>query len=409
MTEEQLLLEKVKKEAQDAVAKATENKANIEDLNKLIARLEAIEKSDIEAVKAEVIAVSAELAALKEKPKAEAPKSFRGALKAAFAEQKETIDAIVAKGGKQSEPLIIEIKSAVDMSVANTIGAGSTQISITENTGIISPIRQRTQTYLANVSVGSTSGNRGMWIEETDEQGTPIFIGEGVGKTKISVLYAEKTANVKKIAVYGKVTTEMLADIPQLISYIQNNLMKRMENKTEDQLLSGDNIGDNLNGVITVASAFSAGALANSVQDANEWDVLEAVATQVKLAYGMPNAIFVHPSTLQAMKAAKTSTGEPLWKYYQDSNNSGISVAGMKVIETPAITAGDFVGGDMTAVNVLFRENTTVQIGLDGSDFTNNKKTLLLEQRLVQFVSANDTPVIVKGSFDDAKAALQLV
>jgi hypothetical protein len=49
----------------------------------------------------------------------------------------------------------------------------------------------------------------------------------------------------------------------------------------------------------------------------------------------------------------------------------------------------------------------TVQIGESGDDFINNLKTLLVEQRLVQFVSANDTPVIIKGTFDAAKDLLE--
>jgi hypothetical protein len=48
----------------------------------------------------------------------------------------------------------------------------------------------------------------------------------------------------------------------------------------------------------------------------------------------------------------------------------------------------------------------TMQIGLDGNDFTNNVKTILVEQRLVQFVSANDTQVLVKGTFAVAKGVI---
>jgi hypothetical protein len=79
----------------------------------------------------------------------------------------------------------------------------------------------------------------------------------------------------------------------------------------------------------------------------------------------------------------------------------------MKVISTTAVTAGEFIGGDTSVANVLFREGLSIQIGMDGNDFTNNKKTILVEQRLVQFVSANDTPVLVKGVFATAKAALE--
>jgi len=404
------LINTLKGEIETAV-KANSNSVEVAELKNKVLALEAKEDAvtsvEFEATKQEVIKLTAELNALKETPnvKVENAKSFKVALHEAFAEKAEEIKAIVNAGGKQSHSLNIEVKAAVDMTTETTIGAGSTQYTMTQDTGIISTIRQRAEKYLAAVSVGSTSGNRALWVEETDEQGTPIMIGEGDGKTRLSVLYVEKTANVKKIAVYGKVTTEMLADLPQLISYIQNNLMKRMDIVVENQLLTGDNIGDNLNGLETVATAFSAGALANLVQDANEFDVITAIATQVELAFGIPNAIFVHPSTIQAMKAVKTSEGYPLWKTYTDMLGE-MTIAGMKVISTPAISAGDFIGGDLKAANVLWREQMNIQIGLDGNDFINNKKTILCEKRLVQFVSANDVAVIVKGDFTTAKAAL---
>jgi len=397
------LIAKLKSEVEQLIASKDFAKNN--EIESLKSQLNGVsKKEDLDAIKAEVIRLAAELTESKESRKS-SPVNFEGALKAAIEEKAEEIKAIIANGGKQNAPLVFEIKSAVDMSTVNTIGAGSTQVSLTEDTGIISAIRKRAEKYFANVSVGSISGNRAMWIEETDEQGNPVFIAEGSGKTKLSVLYVEKTANVKKIAVYGKVTTEMLADLPQLISYIQNNLVKRLGVKVEDQLLAGDNIGDNLNGLKTVATAFDAAEAASTIAYANEWDVLDAIATQVEIANGIPNVVFVHPRTLQAMKAVKDQDGSPLWKKYVDGNGELI-VSGMKVVSTTAVTAGEFIGGDGSVANVLFREELNVQVGLDGNDFINNKKTILVESRLVQFVSANDVPVLVKGDFATAKAAL---
>lgn len=339
----------------------------------------------------------------------QAPKlnvTLKGAIVEAVEAQKEIIDTIVKADGKQTEPLVISIgKAAVDMTVTNTIGAGSTAVSIIDNTGIVTVIRHRLEKYLANVSVGSTTGNRVMWIEETDEQGTPIFIAEGATKIPTSVKYVEQTANVKKIAVYGKITTEMMADAPFLVSYIQNNLVKRVREVTENQLLAGDGVGDNLKGLKTYASAFSAGTLALSIATANEFDVLNAIAVQVESANGVPNCVFIHPVTLAKMKSLKTTTGEPIYKDYQDIHGN-LVVNGMFIVTTTGVTAGEFIGGDCTVANVLFRENLKVQIGIDGNDFINNKKTVLVEQRLVQFVSANDTPVIVKGTFSAAITAL---
>lgn len=334
--------------------------------------------------------------------------TIKDALTVAFEEKSEELLNICKNGGKgQSAPFTLEIstKTVIDMGELNTIGSGTTQNLLTSNTGIISTIRSRELRYAANVSTGTIGNERALWVEETDEQGTPIFIGEGDAKTQFSVKYVEKTESVKKIAVYGKVTTELMADLPQLVSYIQNNLIKRLDIISEDKLISATGTGDDPKGIEHYASAFSGGSLAASVDNANELDVIEAIALQVKEAHGVPNTLFVHPSTMSAIKLIKDGS-RPVWKDYVTTNGM-LNISGMNIIETTAITAGDFVGGDTSVVNLLYREQLGIQIGLDGNDFTNNKKTILVEKRLVQFVSANDTPVIVKGDFTTAKAAIE--
>lgn len=404
------ILDKVKGLAEKAKGDATTDAdAKIEaKANELIERIEkATDKVEFESFK-EGIAKQVDALELKLKYQTETKKkeavSIKQAIMNAIEEQKDAINTIVKSDGKQTEPLFL--KAAVTMGLDTTLETGSTVNTITQNTGIISTIRQRQEKYLSNVSVGSTSGKYAMWIEETDEQGVPIFIGEGDAKTQLSVKYVEKTKPVGKVAVHGKVTTEMLADAGQLAAYIQNNLLKRTAIVTENQLLVGDGTGDNLTGLKTYATTFSAGALALAVDNANEFDVLNAVALQVEIANGIPTAVFVHPSTIAKMKTIKATDGTPLYKQYTDFTGE-MTIYGMKVLSTTAVTAGEFIGGDTSVANVLFREGLSIQIGMDGNDFTNNKKTILVEQRLVQFVSANDTPVIVKGVFATAKAALE--
>lgn len=331
-----------------------------------------------------------------------ADNTLRGALTKAFEGVKDEVEKAIA--GKQDSA----IKVAVTMQVDNTIGAGSTQVSITQNTGIISPIRKRELTYLAQVSVGRTNGNRAMWIEELDEQGTPIMLGEGDTKTQLSVRYEEKTALVKKIAVYGKVTTEMMADLPQLISYIENNLMRRMDIVIENQLFNGNNTGDNLNGATNLATAFTGGGLAGTLPTgtANDYDVIRAIALQCEEAYGMPNAVFVHPAIVARMQLTKDLNNQYIMPAFATAN--GLQVSGLRIIPTTAMTGENFIGGDLTVLQVLIREELGIQIGLDGNDFINNKKTMLVEKRLVQFASANDVGVLIKGAFDTAKTALEV-
>lgn len=334
--------------------------------------------------------------------------SFKDSLMTALVEKKDEIEAIVKADGVQKGALTFVVnKAAVDMTEGNTIGSGATQWSLQANTGIISPIRRREEKYLQSVSVGTIGNQRALWIEETDEQGTPIFIAEGATKVQLSSLWVEKTAPVQKIAVFGKVTTELMADLPQLMSYIQSSLMKRLSVVVENNLMIGPGTGNTLFGAKTLATAFSAGANALAIDNANEFDVLDAIALQVEVANGIPNAVYINPSTWAKIKGIKDTTGRPVWKDYVDPTTGMVNYAGMNILTSTSVPAGEFIGGDMEVLHVLYRDQLTIQIGLDGNDFTNNKKTIVVEQRLVQFASANDTTCLVKGTFTAAKAALE--
>lgn len=395
------------KAAKDAI-EAMNAKAGKEDIDAIKADLEA----KVKELQAQHDALSTKMSKKATQSEYKA-KSFEQAFTEAYMEKAEEIKQIIKNDGKQSGPLVFDIKEAVTIGDFNTIEAvgSDSNYSLTQNTGIISPIRKRQLTYLQNVSTGSMAKPYAMWIEELDEQGTPIFIGEGDPKTQLSVRYEERQMPAKKIAVYGKVTTEFMDDLPQLMSYIQNNLMKRADIVTENDLFSGAGTGDNLKGLDEYATAFTGSTMAGTVTDANEFDVLVAAILQSKKAFGMPNAFFVNEGYLAKMISIKASDG----KYTSPDAFLGrdaqgyTTIQGVRLIGTNALDSLgiDFIGGDLSVVNVLFRQGMRVQIGLDGNDFINNKKTILLEQRLVQFVSANDAQVLIKGDFASAIALLE--
>jgi hypothetical protein len=99
------------------------------------------------------------------------------------------------------------------------------------------------------------------------------------------------------------------------------------------------------------------------------------------------------------MLANKTTDGQYILPAGVNVDAQGnISAWGVPLYRTEASllydgVTYDFFGGDLAVIQVGFTGAMTVQIGLDGNDFISNKKTILVEQELVQFVSANDTQV----------------
>jgi hypothetical protein len=390
------MAEKAINEAKDILAKMDETKSVSDELRKDFNEMAAkFSKARFENDKHEL-------------------KSWEAQFADAYNERKSEVDQTITR---QKAPLIFDLKSVSDIGLFNTIEAvgSESHYSLTQNTGIISAIRKRVATYLQRVSTGALAMAKpyGMWIEEVDEQGAPIFIGEGDNKTQISVRYEEREKKAKKIAVYSKVTTEMLKYLPQLISFLQNNMMRRVDLATEQQLLTGDDAGDNLAGVLGYASAYTGGDMAGTVVDAQNWDVLLGLISQARKAHGVVNGVYVKGGLLDQLLSVKGDDGHYIRPEGVTIDAQGeIRAWGVPLIRTEASllfdgVTYDFFGGDLSVINVGFTGNMTIQIGLDGNDFTNNKKTILVEQELVQFVSANDTQVLVKGTFAAGKALLE--
>lgn len=383
---------------------ATKGFANQTDVEAIKASIEELKSAnDVTAIKEAITNVETQIEALKQannEPQKEV-KSFREALMSAFEAKAEDINNAINNKGANVD---IQVKAAVNVTEANTILGGDSDSHwlLTSFTGVISAVRSRVSRYLGLVSVGTINNRVAMWVEEYNEQGTPIFIGEGVGKTKVSVQYKEKEAKVQKIAVYCKVSTEMLRDLPQLVSYLQANLLRRIEVATVTELFSGD--GTMLNGLLDYATTFTGGGVTTATP--SNFDVFRALALQVQKAFGTASAVFVNPDILAQMDMQKSADGIYLIPPFKSAD--GTQVAGMQLIPELALVGSgfDFVGGDLSVVNVRFREGLSINIGEDGNDFTNNMRTILAEQALVQFVSANDTQVLVKGVMADAIALI---
>jgi hypothetical protein len=162
-----------------------------------------------------------------------------------------------------------------------------------------------------------------------------------------------------------------------------------------------------LTGLAEYAVAFTGGSMAGTLTAPNINDVFRAIALQVQEAYGTASALFVEPSVIAQLDVSKDESGAYLLPPFRMAN--GNQIAGMTLIASTGLPSGvDFIGGDLSVVQVRFADAMNIQIGQDGNDFTNNLRTILVEQELLQFVSANDAQVLVQGDVATAITALTI-
>lgn len=257
---------------------------------------------------------------------------------------------------------------------------------------------------LENVNTGATDSKFVTYVQQTaDSDGR--WVGEGVAKTESEPTWSEISEEVKKLATYVKVSKEMLEDLSFIRGEINNDLMSGVRESIENALLNGAG-GTSINGLLDASMGlptFGAGVFANAIQDANISDLLRCVKAQIEAVNFTPTHVVLNPqdiATIQLTKGSDSTYTYPMYLPTQSGDGEMI-IAGMRVISSTYMTAGNYLVGDLSKVNVKFRNNINMSVGLDADDFTRNMITILAEARLVSYVKNNQKPAFVYGDISD--------
>lgn len=298
-------------------------------------------------------------------------------------------------------------KAAGTITTSNITPVGTSAIPFTLadiEPGFTRVVRRR-PFILSLVNLGRTNKMYVQWIEQANpDPGAAGTTGQGSAKTQTDFDLVEKSAKVEKITAYIKVSKEMLDDVGFIESEINNELIELIRLKMDEQVLSGDGVSPNLNGILTVATAFAAGNFANAIADANIFDVLRVAINQITNANFMPTDIVMHPEDIAQMDLTKDSEGRYLLPPFTTNQNN--TVKGLPITANTGVTQGTFLVGDFSKSNVRVREDLVLQVGHENDDFTKNLVTILGEMRGVHYIKTNHLSAFVKGTFSTAITAI---
>ena len=255
---------------------------------------------------------------------------------------------------------------------------------------------------------GSTSSDVIRFVKESGYSNGSATAAEGSTLAQSDFDFTASDSNVRKIGTYFRISEEMLADTPQLTSYISARAPEKLLNVEDNQVLSGNGTAPNLSGIITDAADFdvsSGGAFYQSVEAANEFDVLVASLNQLALSNYQASYILLHPTDFHKILLLKDSQNN----YLKDQVYSGLqpNFMGVPVIINNAISAGSFLCGNFNVGTQLWiRDNVNVEFFReDGTNVRDGFVTVRVSERIAL---TNYLPnAFVNGSFSTAKAALE--
>ena len=331
------------------------------------------------------------------------PKGLGAKMFKAYAENLEAIKSAVDNGGK----VHLEVKDT-------TIGQDyAGDFALTDFDSAVDSTVYKRYGILENSNTGSTTGKFVTYVTQSGamdstEEFDP-WTSEGRAKQIGSPSWKEVSEEVKKIACYVKVSKEMLSDLSFIRAEINNDLMLTVRENIEQALISGNAPGS-INGLLVALGlpTFGAGPFALSIPNANITDLLRVVMAQIEASNFTPTHVIMNPqdiALLQLTKGTDNTYTYPMYLPTQDGLGE-MRVAGMRVISSTYIDQDKYIVGDLSKLNIRFRENINMSVGLDQDDFTKNMITILAEARLVSYVKSNQKAAFVTGVLSTDIAAI---
>lgn len=305
----------------------------------------------------------------------------------------EKVKEFLTRGMAAKGRISMDVK-AITSATSGDGGAGDMIIPY-RVPGIITP-PQRLLTIRDLLAEGRTTSNAIDYVQETGFTNAAAPVAEGAQKPESSLEFTLHSAPVRTLAHWVQASTQVLADVPQLQSYIDTRLRYGLELVEEDQILAGDGTGQNLLGLIPQATAFDVSR--KRVGD-TRIDIVRRAMTQVRIAQYRADAIVLHPSDWEEIELTKTDQGAYIW-----ANPRGLlgpTLWGLPVVDTTAVDEGEFmVGAFKLAAEVWDRQDATVDVSTEDRDnFIKNMVTIRAEERLALTVFRPEA--LIFGDFDE--------
>ena len=323
-------------------------------------------------------------------------------------ENKAKLEALkgLNKGNAEQSGITFEIKAAGTMLESTNISGGN--VPVEQRIPGLNLIATRQLRLMDLFAKGAASSNIISWVYQANRDGAAGGTAEGDTKNQIDFDLVVASQAVVKRTAFIKVSTEMLDDIDFIQSEINNELMRLLMLDVESTSYSGNGTAPNMNGIRTVATAFAAGTFAGTVDNANEADVLTVAMNQIALAnQEAPNAILMNPSDITKLKLYKVSATDRRYVDRLIFIGSTLTLDGVPMIATTLVTAGTYLVGNFNMSTLYQKEAVTINMGLDGNDWTKNLRTIIAEWRGALVTKNNNRTAFVKGTFSTDIAALE--
>jgi HK97 family phage major capsid protein len=281
----------------------------------------------------------------------------------------------------------------------NPVGASTSGVLQIDRTPGITPEARQVLKVRNVLSARPTSMQVVDYVKVTSPMAIASPVPEASVKPENSVTFSSLSEKVRTIATWIPATKQVLDDMTELLGFIQSTLPFYVNLEEELQLLTGDNTGENLHGLIPQAAAFNSALLPSAAKGWTKIDVIATAIRQINAAKEIdPTFVVVNTNDWWDIALTKDSFGRYLLGDPQSLTTP--RVFGLDVVPTTSIAQGTFLvgSGNPVAAEIRDRQEMAVEISTEHSDyFTRNLVAVRAEKRLALVTKRTNS--FVTGTF----------
>ena len=305
----------------------------------------------------------------------------------AIEDKKAEIKAIV-EGGKGE----VEIKAnTVRASIAN-----NTQGYRLPDIGQLGTIRPTLYDVLPKTPISNKANDNGVikyidWDEATTVRAAAT-IAEGAAFPEDTATFQEYTLPIRKIGSILPVSEEFGEDSELAAAELENFMQTSLRQEVGDQVVNGNNSGQNLKGLLASVPAYTAPELA--IPEANIKDLVRKMRTAIVKTRGAkyaPDIVVANADTIDTYILAKATDGQYL--FIEDGR-----LAGLAIVEDNNMPDNQLVVGDRRFARIYEKGGVVVSEGYTGTQFNTDFKTLKIRKRMAMLIRTVDATGFLKST-----------
>lgn len=316
----------------------------------------------------------------------------------------EAIKSGASKGDRSD--LMVEIKENMEAfkNIAKRIGdikevtikADVTRASITNNeqandlagVGQLAFARTRAVDLFPTIPMSSTNDNGIVRYYDWDQATTvraADMVAEGAVFPESTAVWEKFTEELRKIGDTLPVTAEFFEDEQMFAAELQMFLRLNVDLKYNDQIINGDNTGQNLNGLITISPAFVPAA--SGISDASIYDLIVKVKEDIEASRDgkyMVNFALMNLVDVNLMKLKKDANENYILPPFVD--RAGNVVDGITIVVDNSVTANTMFMGDSRFGRKYEKGGVEISRGTVANQFVEDMETLKIRKRALFLV-----------------------